>query len=295
MMKSMVTTPALVAADTGISLALGFCLAIGTFVAAANPAMAAETDWQENLGGQARLISTGPIDPDTQTVRIAIQIDLKKGWKTYWRSPGDTGIPPEFDFSRSSNLKEYEILWPAPKSFADDYGASIGYKDGVTLPVRAVARSRNLPMVIDLTMRYGVCERICVPVENQFSLVVTRSSLASDSAAALIDQAFDSVPTPAAADDAMAIKSVSQKGKVPTGNLIVTTRVSAPAEKTELFIEGPENWYFPLPVRTSGNDDKIEWSISLADLPEAGGLSGNYVTFTLVNGKQAVEQIWHLD
>lgn len=274
---------------------LGFCLMACIQAGMAPPVSASETEWQENLGGKARIISSGPIDPETLAVDLAVQIELKQGWKTYWRTPGDSGIPPDFDFSKSSNLKEYKIMWPAPKSFQDDYGYSIGYKHGVILPVRAVAKNRILPMVVDLTVRYGVCERICVPVENKFSLVVTRSSRAHEASAVLIKKASESVPAPIADGAPFSVTHVARDAATEAGNLVVTARVEGPSDKTELFIEGPKNWYFPLPKKTSETDGVIKWSISLADVPKTDALSGNYVTFTLVNGKQAVEQVWHLD
>ena len=45
----------------------------------------------------------------------ALQITLAPGWKTYWRQPGDTGIPPRFDFSGSENLTILDVIYPAPK------------------------------------------------------------------------------------------------------------------------------------------------------------------------------------
>ena len=271
--------------STLIVAGLGFCQA----------AVAGETDWQENLGGKARAIAAGPIDPETSSVDLAVQFELKKGWKTYWRTPGDSGIPPQFDFSRSSNLKGIEILWPAPKYFTDDYGYSIGYKGSVVLPIRAVAKNPALPLIVGVTVRYGVCEQICVPVENEFSLIVTRASAISESAAALIDAATRALPVKTRSDGPLAITGVSREGGAPGGKLRVTAKLAGPAGKTALFIEGPEDWYFPLPEKTFETATKIGWTIGLADLPEDANLSGTDVTFTLVNGKHAIEQIWRLD
>jgi len=259
------------------------------------PLAAAETDWQDNLGGRARAIAAGPIDPQTLSVDLAVQLELKKGWKTYWRSPGDSGIPPDFDFSGSANLKDYEILWPAPKSFSDAYGSSIGYKDVVILPIRAVARSGALPLVVAVTMRYGVCERICVPVENAFSLVVTRTSAETPALAALIEGAHGSVPAHGDPDAPLAVVGVARQGEAPNDHLLVTTRIAAPNDHTELFIEGPKDWYFPLPKKVSETGGMVDWSVALAGLPDGAEISGKDFTFTLVSGKHAVEQNWHLD
>src|ERR1700746_344681 len=51
-----------------------------------------------------------------------IAMQLEPGWKTYWRSPGDSGVPPRFDFSKSDNVEAVTVLWPAPKKFDDGAG-----------------------------------------------------------------------------------------------------------------------------------------------------------------------------
>src|SRR6478735_12541837 len=46
-----------------------------------------------------------------------IAFQLQPGWKTYWRTAGDSGVPPRFDFSKSDNIEAVTILWPAPTRF----------------------------------------------------------------------------------------------------------------------------------------------------------------------------------
>src|SRR6201981_4232001 len=51
-----------------------------------------------------------------------IAFQLQSGWKTYWRNPGDSGVPPRFDFSKSDNIEAVTVLWPAPQKFEDGAG-----------------------------------------------------------------------------------------------------------------------------------------------------------------------------
>src|ERR1700716_4037409 len=48
-----------------------------------------------------------------------IAFQLAPGWKTYWRTPGDSGVPPRFDFSKSESIEAVTILWPAPPPVYD--------------------------------------------------------------------------------------------------------------------------------------------------------------------------------
>ena len=100
-------------------------------------------------------------------LRAGIEIRLADGWKTYWRYPGDSGVPPVFDFSKSENIKSVSILWPAPHRFAYEGGASIGYKGDVIFPVHAVPSDPGRPATLRLTIEYAVCEKLCIPAQRR--------------------------------------------------------------------------------------------------------------------------------
>ena len=99
--------------------------------------------------------------------RAGVEIKLKPGWKTYWRYPGDSGVPPVLTFSQSENVKAVTVLYPAPTRFADGGGGnSIGYKGGVILPLRVVPRDAARPVVLRLKLDYAACEKLCVPADG---------------------------------------------------------------------------------------------------------------------------------
>src|SRR5689334_18069750 len=79
-----------------------------------------------------------------------VEIKLAPGWKTYWRYPGDSGVPPRFDFAGSENVKSVEILWPAPHRFSDESGITIGYKNDVIFPLRIVPQDAAKPVLLRL-------------------------------------------------------------------------------------------------------------------------------------------------
>src|SRR5436309_13836596 len=77
-----------------------------------------------------------------------IAIQLQPGWHTYWRTPGDSGVPPRFDFGKSENVQAVSVLWPAPHAFTDESGHSIGYKGEVIWPSHIVPRDPAKPVVL---------------------------------------------------------------------------------------------------------------------------------------------------
>src|SRR5258707_272049 len=115
------------------------------------------SNWDNDLYSATRLLpGTALKDRGTAVLRAGIEIKLDPGWKTYWRYPGDSGIPPRFDFSGSSNVKSAVVAWPVPKRFADGAGMSIGYDGGVIFPVRVVPENPDRPVSLRMKIDYAV-------------------------------------------------------------------------------------------------------------------------------------------
>ena len=115
------------------------CLAIEARAEDASP-------WQRDGHSAVRLLA-GSRSGAVLLGGIAFQ--LQPGWKTYWRTPGDSGVPPRFDFSKSENIEAVTILWPAPTKFDDGAGGhSLGYKNQIVLPLRIVAKNADKPVTL---------------------------------------------------------------------------------------------------------------------------------------------------
>lgn len=98
-----------------------------------------------------------------------VEIKLAPGWKTYWRSPGDAGIPPQIDFSGSKNLKSASLEFPVPVAFDINGMRSIGYKKDVILPLVLTPIDPGQPITLEAEVVLGVCNQICVPVDVRLS------------------------------------------------------------------------------------------------------------------------------
>lgn len=94
-----------------------------------------------------------------------IELALAPGWKTYWRAPGDAGIPPLFDWSGSRNLGNAEIAWPTPHVFEQNGMRSIGYKGRMVFPIAIKPKRPGQPVRLSGTIDIGVCKDACVPVQ----------------------------------------------------------------------------------------------------------------------------------
>lgn len=102
------------------------------------------------------------------THRAALRFTLAPGWKTYWRSPGDAGIPPLFDWSGAANVRAVSVNWPAPLVFDQNGMTSVGYKDVLVLPVEITPRRAGQPVRLAGSVEIGVCEDVCIPARLRF-------------------------------------------------------------------------------------------------------------------------------
>ena len=97
----------------------------------------------------------------------ALRLSLEDGWKTYWRAPGDSGIPPHFTWS-AENIGDLQITWPQPKVFHDDGSRSIGYKGQLVIPLHVAPKRKSKPVSIAGRMDIGICSDVCVPYSLEF-------------------------------------------------------------------------------------------------------------------------------
>lgn len=93
----------------------------------------------------------------------AIRIDLAPGWKTYWRAPGEGGVPTILRLTGSEDVTGMAIHWPRPEVFFANGIRSIGYHDEVILPVEfEVAADGTVEVEGHIDM--GVCLDVCMPI-----------------------------------------------------------------------------------------------------------------------------------
>jgi DsbC/DsbD-like thiol-disulfide interchange protein len=250
----------------------------------AGPAAALETAWVEAGPARVRLLAAGAGD-------AGVEIRLARGWKTYWRYPGDAGIPPRFDWTGSDNLARVDVAWPAPERLPEEGGTSIGYRDAVIFPLRVHARDPKQPVKLALKLDFAVCEKICIPADAALAATVP---VAGESMPAL-DAAKARVPRPARvnADGSLAVSAVKlERGAAPR----VIVDVAAPADGFDLFAEGPdESWALPLPERVSAAGGRARFVLPLEGAPPGADPIPARLRLTLVAGKDAIEVVVPLD
>lgn len=284
-------------ANRAASLALFVAIASHSGVAI-TPARAGDaSEWDEGLQSAVRLIAARADGVGKATVyRSGIEIKLNPGWKTYWRYPGDSGVPPVFDFSKSENVKSATVLFPAPKRFADGAGGhSIGYKTGVLFPVHVEPKDPAKPAVLRVKVDYAVCEKLCMPADATLELKLTGKESANDAA---VGTAETQVPKTVPLGDGGALAIRAAHKEAGAGKPKIMVDVAAPAGAAPLlFAEGPDaKWALPLPEAVPGAPaGQQRFAFELDGLPPGVSAAGATLRLTAVAGDQAVEALFRLD
>ena len=274
-----------------------FLTVTGLPAATVSHAIAAEVSpWDNGLASQVRLIAARTKGEGAERIhRAGIEFKLNPGWKTYWRYPGDSGVPPAIDFSKSENVKSATVLFPAPMRFSDGSGGnSIGYKKGMILPVHIVPNDQAKPVTLRIKLDYAVCEKLCVPAEAQLELKITGSDKANDAAIAAAEAL---VPKTAAVGDsaAFAIRAVHRADDAKPK---IVVDVAAPAGVTPVLLaEGPTaQWALPLPEPVAGAPAGLQrFAFALDGLPPGESGKGATLRLTAVAGDNAIEAAFRLD
>jgi DsbC/DsbD-like thiol-disulfide interchange protein len=216
-----------------------------------------------------------------------VAFQLQPGWKTYWRTPGDSGVPPRFDFSKSENVEAVTVLWPAPLMFDDGAGGhALGYHDKVVLPLRIVVKNADKPVTLRANINYAVCNQICIPVDAAAELPFTSVASTEDNA---LFAALDTVPKPANVGDPnpLTIRDVKREGP----SDVVVDVVSPDNRDINLFVEGPTpDWSLPVPTLRAHSPPGVKrFSFPLDGVPPGVNPDGAALKLTLVDGEKAYE------
>jgi suppressor for copper-sensitivity B len=213
---------------------------------------------------------------------LGLEFRVAPGWKTYWRAPGDAGLPPEIDWSGSENLAEATLLWPVPKRETLLGFETFVYENHVVLPIMARATDPTKPVRLRAHVSYLVCETLCVPAEATLALDLAAPPGAPTAHAATIARFYRRVPSRAPQAFAVdhALLTQNNDGLV----LEVAVRARAPMTKPDVFVEGPRQLRFGRP-RFEADPDRLSgvFVIPVTVTGNRAALSGaTPFTFTVV-------------
>lgn len=265
-------------------------LFLALYLLTISPAFALEGAWVMRDHVKAKLIS-GVAEIGTQTrFDAALQIRLSDGWHTYWKHPGDAGLPPRFDWSESRNIKNVAVLFPAPKRHKELDFYTFGYSDEVAFPLTVTLNEPGKMANLNLKLDIMICKEVCIPETLEVALSIPSGTHTLSPQQNLIDLAKQKLPANAN-----------------TGRLKIDTVVAGP-DGLSLGVYGAsgvqgldviavlEGQVFSSPPQITADKDDGRHGFILTPWPDdiddpQQFITGKEVVFILTDGVNAIERV----
>lgn len=206
-------------------------------------------------------------------------IELDDGWKTYWRMPGNAGIPPVFDWKDSGNAAAIDVLFPLPKRYTDPTGDTVGYKERVILPVLVEPADSAQDIALRLNLFFAVCEDICIPAKTAASLDLPVAEKGDETH--MFQEWIAMVPVPASDPLPVSASTLAMDGDRPA--LVLT--LTSPA--TDIFVETDGDAYFRKPDFAA---DGLSARLIIDNVKDGDKLLGKSLKLTIDRNGAGLEQ-----
>lgn len=244
--------------------------------------------WFEIPETRTRLLASTTAVGAEEVVTLGLQIQLARGWKTYWRSPGDAGSPPRLDWTGSENMAGTELLWPVPKRFTAFGFETFGYAGEVILPIRVRLAEPGKPLSLRLSLDYQVCRDICIPVGAELALTLPAGPARASAYAEPVARFEATVPRPSG-EGGISIERAAVRADEAGAVLEVAVASDVALSAPDLIVETSEPVYFGRP-RVALSDDRRKALIRLPiDDGSPAALIGRELLLTLIDGPNACE------
>lgn len=273
-----------------VTLVLIFALVASTHEDVAFAGARSVSAWTDKINSKVRLVSAAVDANGKRELLAGVQLRMSPGWKTYWKNPGDSGVPPAFDWSESKNLKAAEVLYPAPHRFADAGGTAIGYEGEVVFPVRLTPERDGEPIELRLNFSYGLCKDLCIPNEVALELKVEEGTGKAETL--LLETFLAQVPKPPAPNLLPRVVDARFKSGGGTPELIVDAAFPPDAAASDLFVYAGDSFIsVPSPIGPPV-DGTQRFVLSFASPAEVDALKGKTLALTLVSDLGSTETLW---
>jgi DsbC/DsbD-like thiol-disulfide interchange protein len=272
---------------TIISLASHRCLiAVISAAAALVPFYSVHAEmsaWAENEGGRMRLVAL-PADAGGR-IRAGLQIEPKPGWITYWREPGNSGIPPQITVAPGSGVTLDAIAYPVPKHFFNGAVEDMAYDAPVTLPLSLTTAGKG-PVEIDAAAFIGICRDICIPFQANLQVKLGPAIQSHPEEEAILQAADATLPKPPSADFDVTAHAMSADMKT----LSLTLTLSGEGtDAPDIIVTGPSGHAFTKQFGGKRDGAAFATNIAIGKLPNNYDIRGKRWGVLVIDGKRSME------
>lgn len=257
-----------------------FFLAAG-LVGPLSEGLAASSDWAVNEGGRMRLILL-PADP-AGTREGALVIEPQPGWVTYWKEPGDVGIPPSLTPAPGASYAVSRIDFPPPKLLDAGGMRDVGYDQPVVLPLTLSGSAGDDP--VTLSAFIGVCRNICIPFQAELTVASSAGETEIEAEKALITTARAALPEAPSPGFSAQHHMLQPDLK----RLDVTLSLPPSSVPPRFFLTGPSGYVFVEGTFSTAADGQTLLSVPIRKLPKKYTPSGKQWGLLVMSGDRAME------
>ena len=250
------------------------------------PGHAEMTAWVKLDNSQIRVVAGAD---DAGKLRAGLGIQLDEGWDTYWRTPGDAGLPVAIDTTGSTNLKSLNVLWPVPTRIIQ-FGnlETFIYTHNVMFPLAIEAENKAAPVHLKMKVKYAACKEICTFLSHEFELDLAVDKKLSAEEAKLLNEADAKLATPLSQQTDITIVSTTINKD---GSQIRIEATSLKGfVKPDIYIEGGAGFRFAEnDITLSEGNKKAVFLAPVQALMSTQTIADKELTFTLADKGQGVE------
>ncbi len=265
-------------------------MAVVSAVAALVPFYSAHAEmsaWADNEGGRMRLVALAP-DAGGK-IRAALQIEPKPGWITYWKEPGNSGIPPQITIAAASGVTLDAIAYPVPKHFFNGAIEDIAYDAPVTLPLSLTAAGKG-PVTIDAAAFIGICKDICIPFQANLQLKLGPAIQSHPQEEAILQAAEARLPKPPSQDFDVTAHAMSPDRKTLSLTLALPGGGAGEGKAApDIIVTGPSGYAFTKQIGGKRDGATFKVAISIGKLPKDYDISGKQWSVLVIDGERAME------
>jgi DsbC/DsbD-like thiol-disulfide interchange protein len=258
----------------------------------ATQAQDAASPWVESNASRVRLLSTGAA-ADGKQPAAALEILLDPGFKTYWRNPGESGVPPLLTTDGSENLRSAELLFPVPRRQEDETGISNIYDKGVVLPLLIHAIDPAKPVRLKGLFQFGVCDKLCIPAEAVIALEL--GGKPDQAQAGLLDAALALLPVRGGSKDHPTLFPLREAKMSPPDRRKQAAELVFDGGVDAVFAEGPEGWFAEAVLANANSTGSSVVHLALYGPRQNITLSPCPVRITLSGKSGSIERLIPLD
>ena len=250
-------------------------------------------EWEKGPKAKARLISSIQAVGELDTIPIGLEIRLKPGWKTYWRSPGVSGLPPKVDLSKSSNLSSSVFHWPLPSRFSYYDIDVVGYSQEVIFPIDLLVERVGQPLHLKAVVEILVCDDVCIPHVMNLTLNLPSGLASPTNYTNIINRYRAQVPGDGK-NTGLTFEGASYKGSLTNPTLEVKFSSFSVLESPDLLVEGPNEMLFSKPNFTFFDDRKtVLIKVKVEESYPEHSLENTYnqpLRLTFFDGNRSIEK-----